>query len=143
VDQFNVDLSNMQPLASTNAVCNGSCGIGAETIVDIVVAADDMTAVWVTSMGNVYSALLTGQQTATHVGAVPGAPQRIARDSSYAYVTTVNGAGGSVVALPIAGGGPVTVAVNPSPPFGIAIYSNIVYWTSADGIVRATGALLP
>ena len=127
-------LCGAQDCAGTGATA------GASIIQDIAVASDSKV-FWVVSNGAVLalSAAAAGEMPTT-LGMVPGAPQRIALDGSYVYVTSATGsATGAISAVPIAGGEVQTLANPDCAPFGIAVDTLNVYWTCSDGTVRAVG----
>ncbi len=120
-------------------VCT-TCGNG--NIMDIVFDDDQGVALWVTLGGSVMSAPFTPSLTSPAVllATVDGTPQRIARDESYVYVTVDSTmTTGSVVAVARAGGAVTTLAAMQDAPFGIAVDTLNVYWTAADGTVKAVG----
>jgi len=99
---------------------------------------------WVSGFGGVYEMTSppVAPSTATHVADLPQAPSRMARDASYAYVTTTS----AVYAVPLApidAGPPIlTLAENESSPFGVTVDAERVYWTAGSAI-RATAVPPP
>jgi hypothetical protein len=135
-----VDACDIAPTpAFGQALCGGGgCGTGA--IVDIVVDETAGNVFWVTSKGELISESYVTSGMPVVLGTVPGTPQRLARDPSYLFVTTVTSAGeGAVYAQPVAGGAPVVLSQGERSPFGVATDGINVYWTCGDGTIRATG----
>jgi hypothetical protein len=136
-DGSHVDAYALTGFAMLNAVCQQTCGMG--DVADLLVDGDLDMAWWATTTGAVVTAPIGSMATRTGniLDTVMPTPQRIARDTSYVYVTTTD----SVLAVPIAGGAapPLVLAMNEASPFGIAVDENNVYWTTADGRVRAVG----
>ena len=59
-------------------------------------------------------------------------------DSSNVYWTNGEGGDGTVVAAPISGATPVTLATNQAYPIGIALNSTLVFWVDfGDGTIRS------
>jgi hypothetical protein len=111
-----------------------------------VIDAAGANVLWVTSGGTVYAQAIPPQGMAPSttmamtVGTVMGTPQRMARDLSYVYVTTLNGVTyGTVWAVPLAGGAARTLAAMENGPFGVAVDRDNVFWTLSDGSVHAVG----
>jgi hypothetical protein len=146
VDEYTVGM----PIAPAPQFCQSNCAGGGSTIVDMVIDATGENVLWVTSDppngGTVYSQLIPPQgmgppaTTGTTVGTVTGTPQRMARDASYVYVTTMTGTvNGTVLAVPLGGGATRTLAGMETGPFGVAVDEVNVYWTVADGSVHGVG----
>jgi hypothetical protein len=63
-------------------------------------------------------------------------PLRIATDDTFVYWT--DPAAGAVMKAPLTGGSPVTIASNENEPWDVAVDGTSVYFTTDDGVKRAT-----
>jgi hypothetical protein len=70
---------------------------------------------------------------------VDGAPQRIARDATHAYVTSIGmgATAGWITAIALSGGARRVLAQLDCSPFGITTDGAFVYFTCNDGSVRS------
>jgi hypothetical protein len=137
------------PISAAPPFCQTNCAGGTSTIVDMAIDVAAINVLWVTadspSGGTIYSQAIppsgvAGPTMGAVVGTFAGTPQRMARDASYVYVTTLNGAEyGSVLAVPLGGGASRTLASMENGPFGVAVDKDNVFWTLSDGSVHAVG----
>jgi hypothetical protein len=143
-DGTHVDDYTIPGLAMGPAVCQASCGnTGSFTIADIVLDTSAANALWATSTGAIVRASVTKPtQRGKILTTVDGAPQRLARDTFFAYVTST-GTGpvsGYVSAVSLPAGTKQTLAKLPCGPFGVATDGTKVYFTCDDGTVRSVEA---
>jgi hypothetical protein len=141
-DRGHVDPLNWPGLTFGGAACLSSCG--ANTSVDMTTDVTGQTLLWVTQDDGVYSlALPPVGGVGTQLAQLPETPVRMARDLSYVYATTTN----SVFAVPIApldaGLPTLKLAGGEVKPFGIAVDATYVYWTCANGTIRAANVPPP
>jgi hypothetical protein len=137
-----VDALMLTGLTFGPAVCLAGCGTAA--LVDMATDVSAQTLLWITQNGGVFRAPVTvpsGGPKGTLLAQLGTGPlNRMARDASYVYVTAL---GTSIVAVPLAGGTPVTLASGELSPFGIAVDGSSVYWGDAAGNIRKTSVPAP
>jgi hypothetical protein len=89
--------------------------------------------------GTVMKQPLTGGGTPIALATGLQGPTAIAVDATNVYFA--QSVGGTIKSVPIAstGSGPVTVLATLQTPYGIAVQSNVVYWTNYSGTSGANG----
>jgi hypothetical protein len=104
----------------------------------LALALDTNNVYWSYSAGEVMQCSLAGGTTGTTIatgasvtGSDNGIPA-LAVDSTTVYWLNAVPSTGSVVAVPIGGGAPQTIAVNQNMPQSIAVDSSCVYWTNIN-----------
>jgi hypothetical protein len=135
---FHIDEIGFPGLTFGAGICMSNCG--GTTIEDMATDVAVQNVLWVTQGGGVHTASIhVNGAVGTQFVVLPATPQRMARDSSYVYVTT---SGTWVYAVPLGqgadGGVSITLSSAENAPFGIVVDDQWVYWGNADGTIRRT-----
>ena len=143
-DRSHVDALAWPALTYPPAVCNTASSCGVDPVADMTTDVTGENLLWSTQGNAIFTAAIppTGAG-GTLLAQLPETPKRMARDLNYVYTTTTDAVFAVPIAAEDAGLPTLKLAAGEVDPFGIAVDTAYVYWTDANGTIRATSVPPP